>query len=210
MSFVILRAVFVTAAMAAASASCGSVSSPGGTSASPDASHSAQEGGPPLASVYLATNVGMDPSGGGSTSTCNVAGPLAPFFAIGTMGTPVANGQSSGEAAVTVDCAVRSDGDGFDVNIQVSQGETDAFSFNSTKPITDTPGAQTGVAMSVGKNPNTYTDSTDCTFTLSDAGNPSITAGRIWGTVVCPTATYAEVNATCYASATFILQNCSD
>jgi hypothetical protein len=205
MSFVIVRDLFAAAALVALSSGCGSVSSPGGSSASADASHAVHDSGPPLASVYLATNVGMNPSDGTSPATCNIATPLAPFFTIGTMGAPVANGQ-----AVTLDCVVHPDGDGFDVNIQVSQGEATSFSFNSTKPITDTPGAQSGVAMTVGKNPDTYSDSTDCTFTLSDVGNPSITAGRIWGTVVCPTSTYPEINATCYASATFIVQNCSE
>jgi hypothetical protein len=159
-----------------------------------------------LASVYLATNVGTDPSDGGRTATCNIATPLAPFFTIGTMGAPVANGR----AGVTLDCVVHPEGDGFDVNIQVTQGGGDSFSFNTTKPITDTAGPQSGVAMSVGETADTYSDATDCTFTLSNEGSPAISAGRIWGTVVCPTSTYPEANATCYASATFILQNCSE
>jgi hypothetical protein len=156
--------------------------------------------------------VGTDPTSS-KDSTCNIDEPNAPFFSIGTMGTPVPNGgpfalpgaAGGGEAAVTVDCVVHPDGNGFDVNVQVSQGEADAFSFNTTTPLTDTPGAQSGVSVSLGLNPDTYGDSTD-----SPMGNPSITAGRIWGTVTCPTSTYAEVNATCYATATFILQNCGE
>ncbi len=170
----------------------------------------------PPASVYLDTYVGEQE--GSSMSTCNVRTTLAPFFQLGTMGTPVANGAlyalpaavGGGEAAVTVDCVVHPDGNGFDVNIQVSQGEADAFSFNTTTPLTDTPGAQSGISVSLGLNPDTYGDSTDCTFTLSPMGNPSITAGRIWGTVTCPTSTYPEVNVTCESEATFILQNCGE
>jgi hypothetical protein len=191
--------VSVAATLAALSASCSSSTSP-------------------AASVYLTTNVGTDPLPGGHTATCNIDEPNAPFFSIGTMGTPVSNGgvfalpgaAGGGESGVTVDCVVHPDGNGFDVNVQVSQGEADAFSFNTTTPLTDTPGAQSGVSVSLGLTVDSYGDSTDCTFTLSPEGMPSITAGRIWGTVTCPTATYAEVNATCYATATFILQNCSE
>jgi hypothetical protein len=201
----------------ALSSNCGSTVTPEKSLSPPDAradSRTSTSANPPLASVYLATSVGTEP--GASTSTCNIQGSVAPLFHIGSMGVPIANGQpyslpsGTGEAAVTLDCVVHPDGNGFDVNVQVSQGETDAFSFTTTTPLTDSPNAQSGVSVSLGLNPNTYSDSTDCTFTLSLQGNPSITAGRIWGTVVCPTSTYAEVNATCYASATFIIQNCSE
>jgi len=195
-SFPIVSAALALAALSLSSLSCSSASAP-----------------PP--SVYLTTNVGTDPTSN-KDSTCNIDEPNAPFFSIGTMGTPMANGgvfmlpNGAGESGVSVDCVVHPNGNGFDVNIQVSQGEADAFSFNTTTPLTDTPGPQSGVEVSLGLTVDSYGDSTDCTFTLTTEMSPAITAGRIWGTVTCPTATYAEVNATCYATATFILQNCSE
>ena len=48
----------------------------------------------------------------------------------------------------------------------------------------------------------------DCTVTLSTQVSPSIAAGRIWGTLSCPAEKSAGSGVACYATATFIFQNC--
>jgi hypothetical protein len=160
-------------------------------------------------SVYVTSTLGASILPG-STGDCNVGGPDTPFFTIGTEGGPVANngGGTDGGQAVTVVCSVHPTGmgDTFDVNLQVDQGQTNGITIGGT--LADSPGmTQTGLAVSFYKAPDSYSQS-DCTVVLSTQGNPPITAGRVWGTVTCPMATYAEANATCFAQATFIFQNC--
>jgi hypothetical protein len=145
---------------------------------------------------------------------CNINEPIDfPLLTIGTESEPVSSGGN-----LTVICQVQSTGtNSYDVVAQVASPPTGGFNFSGT--LTNTPASQGPFTASFTAGVDSY-DSTTCTVQLNSAGfdssgtpsttNPSITAGRVWATLTCPTLMYSEANATCSGAATFILQNCSD
>jgi hypothetical protein len=180
------RAPLLVAVAALVAASCGS------TTTAP-------------ANVYITSTLGSSTSST-STGSCNIDEPNAQFFTLGSPSLPVA----TGTMGAVVSCQVASNGAGaFDVNLVVNVGQEDGITIGGT--LTDSPGtSQGGLSVNFNKlNSGSYSES-DCTVVLSTEGNPPITAGRVWGTLTCPTIVDAEDSYTCAATATFIFQNCAE
>jgi hypothetical protein len=164
----------------------------------------------PTANAYVTSTLGTNPNDTASTATCNIDVPFNQFLTIGTESTPVADGTSFGGAPIQVECKVHSTGgDSYQVDLDITEGNNGALGgITIDGTLTTSTGVQTGISAAFNlTNTGQYSEK-DCTVTLSTETNPAITAGRVWGTVTCPTATYAETGDICYAQATFLFQDC--
>ena len=169
---------------------------------------------PPPPDGYITSTLGTSTSDPTSTSTCNINAPDSPFITIGTAANPVADGTSFGGTPIQVDCQVHSTGgNSYDVDLSISEGPSGGLGgITLSGTLTTSTGPQTTITSAAFNKTNqgeySLTSGSQCTVTLSTETSPAITAGRVWGSITCPTVTFLESNATCYATATFIFQNC--
>jgi len=164
-------------------------------------------GGSAPPTVYITSTLGSS-TAAGQAGKCNINSPDNPFFTIGSPGSPVPTGGTYIGSTVSVTCSVVADGNAFDVNMEVNFGQLDGITIGGK--LTNTTGPQGGIESAFNAvNTGNYIES-DCTVTLAQGtpGNPPIAAGRIEGTVTCPTIANAGANAVCASSATFIFENC--
>jgi hypothetical protein len=174
------------------------------------ASCSSSSAPPPTA--YIASTLGTSTTEPMATESCTIQEPGAPFLPIGSLSSLVPNEGVYEGNEVLIACQVSATGGGFEVNLEVNVNSVGGIAVSGM--LTDTTGAQPGITASFtttnGLSGDTYSSS-DCTFTLSTAGNPPITAGRVWGTLDCPTMTNMGAGgATCDGTATLLFENCSE
>ena len=173
---------------------------------------------PPL-SAYITSTLGTNPANLASTMGCTIDEPGASYFTVGTLNgqtpDPVPSGSTQMGNPVMINCEVASNGSGgYDVDLEVNLGMVGAISLFGT--LTDSLQPQSTVNASfttaAGASAITYSSpsTSPCVVTLSPLENPAITAGRVWGSMVCDILTDAEVGATCLGTATFLFQECSE
>jgi hypothetical protein len=123
-----------------------------------------------------------------------------------------AGGSYLGSPPVALVCVVAPNGtNSFQVNVAVHEGQLYGVTLGGT--ITNTAGPQKIEGSFNQLNVGEYTQD-DCMFTLnptSTQDDPAIAAGRIWGSISCPTITDSNNSPpnVCDAQGTIILQNCS-
>jgi hypothetical protein len=183
-----LRVLVPTFAVALAAASCSS-------------------GGAAPANAYVTSQLGQSESGG-----CGINLPAdTPFVTVGSEGDPVPNNGNYMGSAVGVTCQVSSTGTSYNVNAQVTYGTENGFNFSGM--LSNTSGTQGPFTAQFTSQQISY-NSNACTVTLNPGGtpmNPSITSGRVWGTLNCPALTNPTTSGdVCAGSAEFIFQNCDD
>jgi hypothetical protein len=197
----------------------GSTGGHGSSVSKGSASSASSSGNPgPPASVYIGSTLGTNPNDLASTMSCPYKSPGDPFLTVGIISagipTPVPQGTRIGGNTVDVSCSVAPTASGFAVNVEVSEGQVDGVTLFGI--LTDTPGPQTGIqvtftsdvagiGMSFGSSA-----AAPCSVTLSPRGVPPITAGRVWGTLTCPMLTDLATQSTCFGSAEFLFQNCTE
>ena len=169
-------------------------------------------GGSAPADAYINSTLGRSPLAG-STGTCNINEPNSPFLTIGSAGAPVPTGGNYMGTPVTVTCTVRSTGtDSFEVSATIVEGQLGQIDLNGTLTSTAGTSQPNVVGTFDALNTGNYNEQ-DCTVALMADGNgkAQISAGRVWGTLTCPTATDSGsgTSGTCYATAEFKLENCT-
>lgn len=181
----------------------------------------------PVAAAFVAATVGVGPES--NSTVCNL-GTVQPWLDVGTAvggnGTPDTQNDGSSESGgkVSVTCTVSTSGNGFDIDLVVSQGGLNGGSVTITSPpgmgaVTQAGGTGiTGVFES--ETQGKYRE-TDCTISFTYMGEPvnqtPIAAGRIWGHLSCPTAQVSgqtvqidggSQDVQCDAEADFLFEQC--
>jgi len=183
---------------------------------------------PPVPQAFIAATVGVGPQSG--PGVCNF-GTVTPWLDVGTAvggdGTPVTQADKSDQAgaSVLVACTVAASGNGFDIDLNVTQEGTNGGSVTITSPsgmgaVTQSGGSGiSGVFQS--SSLGVYRE-TDCTIAFTYNGmqvnQTPLAAGRIWGHISCPTAQISgqtvmidggTQNVQCDAEADFLFEQCS-
>ena len=176
-------------------------------------------GGNNNAGAESALNVSVTP-GSNSASTCAVGGGAT--LQIGDPSSPPAgiiqDGASSNGAAIKVECSVSGDDtNGYAVNAEVTKGTLGTFTIKGQFPGENGGAVAQAINVSVQLNLSTPVvanfSETDCTVSFPNVsqGTQGIGAGKVAGTLNCPTAgdsTKATLSA-CNISGGFLFQNCS-
>jgi hypothetical protein len=182
----------------------------------------------PVPQAFIAATVGVGPSSG--SMVCNF-GTVTQWLDVGTPvggnSTPTTQADGSNQAGATVHvaCSVSTSGDGFDVDLNVTQEGLKGGSVTITSPpgagaVTQSGGTGiTGVFQS--STYGTYRE-TDCTIAFTYNGQPvgqtPLAAGRIWGHISCPTAQVSgqtvmvdggTQDVQCDGEADFLFEQCS-
>jgi hypothetical protein len=165
---------------------------------------------PPAA--YFTSTLGLmtTPNAG----NCSIGEPDAPFWTVGSSAdNPVGNGSTWEGATYSVTCQVTASNGAYNIQLSLSEGEQ--YSINISGTLSDSPGTvQSGINAEFANNVVQYGSTAEnmCTITLTTMApnNTPITAGRVWGTLNCPTLSDPEVNDVCTATATFLFENCQE
>ena len=159
--------------------------------------------------VYIKASMGPTES---APASCMLA-PGTDWLDIGSLDgqtyTPIANNVTDNGATVTVDCRVTPSAGGFDVSVTTSKtGDTTGGSLHIEGQFTAT-GTQSKIIASFGKASIGNFSANDCTvqFTNQYMG---VAAGRVWGVIDCPDASYPSQMRTCDATAEFRFENCDE
>lgn len=155
----------------------------------------------------------------GAGTDCQDSGPL---FAIGSFGEPALketaqpkkDGEAFDQGVVSVSCSVTSAGaDAFNVqaSVDLSGATGGLFRIDGKFTAVAPPDGITGIhaIFTSRRTTNTYeqTDSTCVVrYTTQYQG---IASGRVWGEVICPTASNAGAQRSCTATAQFRFENCT-
>jgi hypothetical protein len=182
----------------------------------------------PVPQAFVAATVGVGPMS--NSKVCNL-GTVETWLDVGTavggQDTPDTQSDGSNESGgtVSVACTVAASGNGFDIDLVVSQGGLQGGSVTITSPsgmgaVTQAGGTGiTGVFES--ETQGRYRE-TDCTIAFTYNGEPitsqtPIAAGRIWGHISCPTAQVSgqtvmvdggTQDVQCDAEADFLFEQC--
>jgi hypothetical protein len=172
------------------------------------ASCSSSAAAPP--SAYIQSTLGQNTTPG-FTATCSAAPADTPYVNVGTSGTPVPTGNVNGQN-VTVTCQVQAaTASTYNVTVDVEDGANGAIQFSGTVASSTTTPASGILASFSTTNGGSFVSKV-CTIALSTEFMPAITAGRIAGTLTCPTLMDDSqgMNDTCLGMATFIVENCEE
>jgi hypothetical protein len=152
----------------------------------------------PVPLAFIAATVGVGPESG--SNVCNF-GTVTTWLdvGVGTSGTTTpetqADGSSQAGAKIDVACTVATSGNGFDINLSVTENGTNGGSVTITSPsgmgaVTQSGG--TGITGVFESSMNGRYRETDCTIAFTYLGQPvgqtPLAAGRIWGHLSCPSA----------------------
>ncbi|HEY2511388.1 MAG TPA: hypothetical protein VGI39_11055 [Polyangiaceae bacterium] len=176
-------------------------------------------GGNNNAGAESALNLSVTP-GTNSADVCAVGGGAS--LQVGDPSAPpagiIADGSSASGAPIKVECAVSGDDtNGYTVNAEVTKGNLGTFTIKGSFPGENNGTVAQASNVSVQLNLSTPVIAnfaeTDCTVTFPNvsSGTQGIGAGKVAGTLSCPSAgdsTKATLSA-CNVSGAFLFQNCS-
>jgi hypothetical protein len=181
----------------------------------------------PTPEAFVAATVGVGPMSG--PKVCNL-GTVTPWLDVGTAvggnSTPTTqtNGSNQAGSKIDVACTVAASGNGFDIDLSVTQEGTNGGSVTITSPsgmgaVTQSGGS--GISGVFESNGVKYRE-TDCTIAFTYNGQTvnqtPLAAGRIWGHISCPTAQISgqtvmvdggTEDVQCDAEADFLFEQCS-
>ena len=145
------------------------------------------------------------PGAGGATA-CGQSGA---FFTIGSFSpaAPVEDGAADQGGSVAVSCSVAASAAGFNVTATAQLTGASGGAVTITG-IFDANGPSSGVAMSVTRKGETFSD-TRCTARYDAAVGQAIAAGRVWATIECANAERPSAQQTCTTRAQMRFENCS-
>lgn len=164
-------------------------------------------------------NSQMEPgslSGVNEPAQCQLVAP-GPWVVIGDFnprnggGRPISNGDSQSGSLVEVTCAVRPEGDGFNVTANARlQGQGSVTITGHVVGEADvTPPTQAGITATF-ERPDTGTfQDANCTMDFSSNPIMGLAPGRVWGQITCPRATFGAQGRTCSGAAEFRFENCA-
>jgi hypothetical protein len=168
---------------------------------------------PPPPRVYMSSylQVGNNPA-----ATCNLK--EGTWIDIGTEANSINDGDTQSGAGVSVQCSVTASGSGFNVFATASLESVVGGTYTVGSPdaqVLFTPGGTvSNVKVVTHGNTDVATfNESDCTFDYTDTdanSGPGIAAGRVWGTVTCPSAvdTAESPSQICEIVSTFRFENC--
>ena len=181
----------------------------------------------PVPLAFIAATVGVGPQSG--PMLCNL-GTVTPWLDVGTAvgggmtPTTQADGSNQAGAKVDVACTVSTSGNGFDINLNVTQEGTNGSSVTITSPPgmgTVTQSGGTGITGVFESGTYGKYRETDCTIAFTymgeTVGQTPLAAGRIWGHISCPTAEISgqtvmvdggTQDVQCDAEADFLFEQC--
>ena len=129
-----------------------------------------------------------------------------PWVVIGDNTHPVSDGEQQTGSGVSVSCTVHTEGDGFQVSAQATlQGQG---SITLTGHFT-AAGDQPNIRAVFTRGDTGSFKQDDCTVDYSTNKNMGVAAGRVWGNIRCPHATYDAQSRTCLGTGEFRFENCA-
>ncbi len=160
--------------------------------------------------VTVNTQMGPgDEAGVNDSGKCLLA--TTPWVVIGDTLHPVDNGDQQSGASVSVSCSVKTEGTGFQVSGSATlQGQGSLTITGHFEPRAgDPPADQAGIRAVFQRGDTGTFKQDDCTVSYANNPNMGVAAGRVWGQITCPHATYDQQGRTCLGSGEFRFENCS-
>jgi hypothetical protein len=129
-----------------------------------------------------------------------------PWVVIGDNTHPVSDGEQQGGSGVSVSCTVKGlSADKFEVNAQATlQGQGSVTITGTFSPTGD----QSNIRAVFTRGDTGSFRQDDCTVDYSTNKNMGVAAGRVWGNIRCPHATYDAQSRTCLGTGEFRFENC--
>jgi hypothetical protein len=128
------------------------------------------------------------------------------WLVIGDTTHPVSDGESQTGSNVSVSCSVAPDGDGFKVNGQATLAGQGSITITGRFTAA---GDQPNIRAVFTRGDTGSFQQNDCSVAYSSNPNMGVAAGRVWGRIRCPHATYDAQSRTCLGEADFRFENCS-
>jgi hypothetical protein len=129
-----------------------------------------------------------------------------PWVVIGDNTHPVSDGEQQTGSGVHVSCTVKPDGDGFQVSSQTTLDGQGSVTITGRFTAA---GDQTNIRAVFTRGDTGSFRQDDCTVDYATNPNMGVAAGRVWGNIRCPHATFADQDRTCLAVGEFRFENCA-